>query len=49
MDTLISPLRKSGAMLITINEVDFSAFRSLSATLCIAITLALAIGTKRTE
>lgn len=46
-DTTVSQLRKLGAMLISVSEVDFGAFRSLSATLCIAITLAVAVGTKK--
>ncbi|PZU89999.1 MAG: RpiR family transcriptional regulator [Shinella sp.] len=46
-DTAVSSLRKSGAKLITVTEVDFGAFRSLSATLCVAITLAVAVGTQR--
>ncbi|MCX8997517.1 MurR/RpiR family transcriptional regulator [Rhizobiaceae bacterium BDR2-2] len=48
-DTAVSSLRKSGAMLITVSEVDFGAFRSLSATLCVAIMLAVATGTRRVD
>jgi DNA-binding MurR/RpiR family transcriptional regulator len=32
---------------LLVSEVDFGAFRSLSATLCLAITLAVAVGTER--
>lgn len=46
-DNAVSPLRKAGATLISVTEVDFGAFRSLSATLCAAITLAVAVGTRR--
>ena len=48
-DTAVSPLRKSGATLLTVTEVDFGAFRSLSATLCLAITLAVAVGTRHSN
>ena len=33
---------------LTVTEIDFGAFRSLSATLCLAITLAVAVGTRKT-
>jgi DNA-binding MurR/RpiR family transcriptional regulator len=46
-DTSVSPLRKIGTHLICVNEVDFGAFRSLSATLCVAISLAVSVGTRR--
>lgn len=48
-DTAVSPLRKTGAVVLPVTEVDFGAFRSLSATLCLAITLAVAVGTRRAE
>ncbi|CUX59360.1 MurR/RpiR family transcriptional regulator [Agrobacterium genomosp. 3] len=47
-DSAVNPLRKSGATLLTVTEIDFGAFRSLSATLCLAITLAVAVGTRKT-
>lgn len=46
-DSTVNPLRKAGARLLAVSEVDFGAFRSLSATLCLAITLAVAIGARR--
>ncbi|WP_343078956.1 MurR/RpiR family transcriptional regulator [Ostreiculturibacter nitratireducens] len=46
-DTAISPIAGSAAALLTVPEVDFGAFRSLSATLALAISLAVAVGTAR--
>lgn len=46
-DNGVSPLRKYDATLVTVSEVDFGAFRSLSATLCVAIALSVAVGTRR--
>lgn len=46
-DTVVSPLRKLDALILSVSEVDFGAFRSLSATLSLAITLAVAVGTMR--
>lgn len=46
-DSSVISLRKAGAQLLTVSEVDFGAFRSLSATLCLAITIAAAVGTRR--
>ncbi len=46
-DAAVNPLRKLGATILTVSEVDFGAFRSLSATLCIAIALSTAIGARR--
>lgn len=48
-DTVVSPLRRMNATLLSVSEVDFGAFRSLSATLCLAITLSVAVGTARQE
>ena len=48
-DTSVSPMRKIGTHLISVNEVDFGAFRSLSATICVAISLAVSVGTRKTE
>jgi DNA-binding MurR/RpiR family transcriptional regulator len=45
-DRVVSPLRKLNVNLLTVSEVDFGAFRSLSATLCLAIALSVAIGTR---
>lgn len=46
-DTTISPVAAGAAALLTVSEVDFGAFRSLSASLALAITLAVAVGTRR--
>ena len=46
-DTIVSPLRKFDAIALSVSEVDFGAFRSLSATLCLAIALSVAVGTRR--
>jgi DNA-binding MurR/RpiR family transcriptional regulator len=48
-DTTISPVAASAAVLLTVPEVDFGAFRSLSATLALAITLAVALGATRSS
>ncbi|MCY1665859.1 MurR/RpiR family transcriptional regulator [Rhizobium sp. SL86] len=45
-DRVVSPLRKLNVNLLTVSEVDFGAFRSLSATLCLAIALSVAIGAR---
>ena len=46
-DTIVSPLSKLAQQTLLVSEVDFGAFRSLSATLCLAIALAVAVGTAR--
>ncbi|MBR7652313.1 MurR/RpiR family transcriptional regulator [Brucella oryzae] len=46
-DTFVSPMSKSAKQTLLVSEVDFGAFRSLSATLCLAIALAVAVGTVR--
>lgn len=46
-DTLSSPLVRVSDAVLTVQEVDFGAFRSLSATIAMAITLAVAVGTAR--
>lgn len=46
-DTIVSPLSKLSRQTLLVSEVDFGAFRSLSATLCLAIALAVAVGTAR--
>ena len=46
-DTFVSPMSKSAKQILLVSEVDFGAFRSLSATLCLAIALAVAVGTAR--
>ncbi len=48
-DTIVSPLRKFDAITLSVSEVDFGAFRSLSATLCLAITLSVAVGTAHSD
>lgn len=46
-DTIVSPMSKMAQESLLVSEVDFGSFRSLSATLCLAITLAVAVGTAR--
>lgn len=46
-DRLTSPLSRHAATVLTVPEVDFGAFRSLSATLALSIALAVAVGTAR--
>ena len=46
-DRLTSPLAACADAVLTVEEVDFGAFRSLSATIVLAIALAVAVGTAR--
>ena len=46
-DHLSSPLARTADAVLTVPEVDFGAFRSLSATIVVAITLAVAVGSAR--
>ena len=46
-DTVTSPVHRPGILALTVTEVDFGAFRALSATLSLAVTLAVAVGTRR--
>ncbi|MBL4872933.1 MAG: MurR/RpiR family transcriptional regulator [Rhodobacteraceae bacterium] len=46
-DALNSPLHNLGAQTLMVSEVDVGAFRALSAPLSLAITLAVAVGTRR--
>jgi DNA-binding MurR/RpiR family transcriptional regulator len=46
-DTVMSPVQSPGILPLSVSEVDFWAFRALSATLSLAITLAVAVGTRR--
>ncbi|MDZ4096140.1 MAG: MurR/RpiR family transcriptional regulator, partial [Paracoccaceae bacterium] len=46
-DRLTSPLARQADAIITVPEVDFGAFRSLSATIALAISLAVAVGSAR--
>ena len=46
-DHLSSPLAQQADAVLTVQEVDFGAFRSLSASIAMAITLAVAVGTRR--
>jgi DNA-binding MurR/RpiR family transcriptional regulator len=48
-DRLTSPLSRWADVVLTVAEVDFGAFRALSATLAMAQTLAVAVGTARGE
>jgi DNA-binding MurR/RpiR family transcriptional regulator len=46
-DRLTSPLARQAQAVLTVPEVDFGAFRSLSATLVLALALAVAVGSAR--
>ena len=46
-DRMTSPLVRLSTAVVTVPEVDFGAFRSLSATIAMAIALAVAVGTAR--
>ncbi|MFT4151303.1 MAG: MurR/RpiR family transcriptional regulator [Paracoccaceae bacterium] len=46
-DTMMSPLRLPGVVPLLVSEVDFGEFRALSATLSLAITLAVSVGSRR--
>jgi DNA-binding MurR/RpiR family transcriptional regulator len=46
-DRLTSPLARHATSVLTVTEVDFGAFRSLSATIAMAIALAVAVGSAR--
>jgi DNA-binding MurR/RpiR family transcriptional regulator len=46
-DLMTSPLARAADAVLTVPEVDFGAFRSLSATIAMAISLAVAVGTAR--
>ena len=46
-DRITSPLARTSDAILTVPEVDFGAFRSLSATLALAIALAVAVGSVR--
>lgn len=46
-DAVTSPLRRLGAHTLHVSEVDVGSFRALSATLSLAITLAVAVGAAR--
>ena len=46
-DKMTSPLVRFSDAIITVPEVDFGAFRSLSATIAMAISLAVAVGSAR--
>ena len=46
-DSALSPLARLADVRFEIVESDFGSFRSLSATFCLAMTLAVAVGEKR--
>jgi DNA-binding MurR/RpiR family transcriptional regulator len=48
-DNLLSPLSRPGATALLVPEVDFGAFRSLSATLAVALALAVSVGAHRQQ
>ena len=48
-DALNSPLHGLGAIALTVSEADVGSFRALSAPLTLAISLAVAVGSRRNE
>ncbi len=48
-DSALSPLAGLADVRLEIVESDFGSFRSLSATFCLAMTLAVAVGEKRAK
>jgi DNA-binding MurR/RpiR family transcriptional regulator len=46
-DRLTSPIARQSDAVLTVPEADFGAFRSLSATLVLALALAVAVGSAR--
>jgi DNA-binding MurR/RpiR family transcriptional regulator len=48
-DLSTSPLARQADAILTVPEVDFGAFRSLSATIAMALALAVAVGSARGE
>lgn len=46
-DALNSPLHRMGAVPLVVSELDVGAFRTLSASLTLALTLAVAVGARR--
>ena len=48
-DSALSPLASLAEVRFEIVESDFGSFRSLSATFCLAMTLAVAVAEKRAE
>ncbi len=48
-DAPIGPLARAATHVLSVSEADFGAFRSLSATLSLAVTLAVAIGAEKTQ
>lgn len=48
-DSLTSPLAREASAVLTVSEVDFGAFRAFSATLALALGLAVAVAARREE
>lgn len=48
-DSLTGPLAREASVVLTVTEVDFGAFRALSATLALALGLAVAVAARRGE
>jgi DNA-binding MurR/RpiR family transcriptional regulator len=46
-DTVVSPLARFNGALLLVNEIEVGAFRSLSASTALAMTLAIAVGARR--
>ena len=48
-DAMNSPLHRLGGSVLMVSELDVGAFRSLSATLALALALSVAVGTRRSK
>ena len=48
-DRVTSPVARFADAILTVAEVDFGAFRSLSATIAMALALAVAVGSAREQ
>lgn len=48
-DRITSPLARMADTIVTVPEVDFGAFRSLSATIALALSLAVAVGSAKED
>ncbi|MCC9620417.1 MurR/RpiR family transcriptional regulator [Thalassospira sp. MA62] len=46
-DSQSGPIRKTDALMLSVSEVDVGAFRALSATISLAIALAVSVGARR--
>jgi DNA-binding MurR/RpiR family transcriptional regulator len=48
-DTVVSPLAKFPGTLLLVNEIEVGAFRSLAASLVLAMALAISVGARRDQ